>query len=133
MLKELLQGKPLGHPVHPILVHFPIGLFVLSLLFDLATVGVEESNVLVRGAFDAMALGVVTALLAAVPGLVDRSDIRVDSPARKTATYHMLLNLLAVGLYAVNLVLRFGALDESRTPLAPLILSLAGVGLLSVS
>ena len=35
-MKDLLQGKPFGHPLHPILVHFPVGLFVLSLLLDLA-------------------------------------------------------------------------------------------------
>ena len=36
MLKAFLQGKPFGHPLHPALVHFPIGLFVLSLILDIA-------------------------------------------------------------------------------------------------
>ena len=34
MLKQLLQGRPFGHPLHPILVHLPIGLFFLSFAID---------------------------------------------------------------------------------------------------
>ena len=37
MLKSFLQGKPIRHPLHPVLIHFPIGLFVLSLLLDLGS------------------------------------------------------------------------------------------------
>ena len=35
-LKDFLEGKPLRHPIHPMLVHFPIGLLLLSFLIDLA-------------------------------------------------------------------------------------------------
>jgi len=141
-IKELLQGKPFNHPIHPILVHFPIGLFVFSLLLDLATLLVEDAGPLFRGAFYTMALGIVTALVAAIPGLVDWVDIRSDHPARQTATYHMLLNFLAVGLYVVNLGLRLWVWNEPKvpvlplvpkTPFVPLVLSLGGVGVLAIS
>ncbi|HBY95533.1 MAG: Rieske 2Fe-2S domain-containing protein [Ardenticatenaceae bacterium] len=133
MIKDLLQGKRLNYPLHSALVHFPIGLFVLSLLFDLATVLVRPSNPLVWGAFTTLVFGLIMALMAAVPGLVDWADIRADNPAKKTATYHMVLNLTAIGLYAINAGLRAGALNESTTPLVPLIFSLSGVGILAVS
>lgn len=133
MLKALLQGKPLGHPLHPALVHLPIGLFVFSLLLDIASFLAADGEAMVRGAYYAMMLGVVTALLAAVPGLADWSDIRADHPAKKTATTHMTLNLVAVAVYVVDLLLRSGRLEDERTPLLPFLLSLLGVGLLSVS
>ena len=133
MIKALLEGKPFAHPLHPTLVHLPIGLFVLSLLFDLATLLTNAGNELVRGAFYTMVFGIVAALLAAIPGFVDRADIRADHPAWKTATTHMWLNLAAVVLYLINALLRYGALDQNATPTLPLILSLAGVGLLSFS
>ncbi|MEW6160992.1 MAG: DUF2231 domain-containing protein, partial [Verrucomicrobiota bacterium] len=35
MLKDFIQGKPLRHPLHPLLVHFPLALFVFSFVLDL--------------------------------------------------------------------------------------------------
>lgn len=133
MLKALLEGKPFGHPLHPALVHFPIGLFVLSLVLDGMTLLVEADNSLVRGAFYAMGVGVIMALVAAVPGLVDWADIRQDHPAKPRATTHMGLNITAVVLYLINLGVRYGRLEAESAPIFPFILSLAGIGILSYS
>jgi len=133
VLKAMLQGKPFGHPLHPALVHLPIGLFVFSLLLDVGSRLVDDGNALVRGAFYAMLFGVVTALVAAVPGFVDWSEIRDDHPARQTATTHMALNLAVVAIFIVNLLLRWGRQGDEATPLLPFVLSLLGVTILSVS
>jgi nitrite reductase/ring-hydroxylating ferredoxin subunit/uncharacterized membrane protein len=122
MLKDFLEGKPLRHPLHPMLVHFPIGLFLLSLLLDL-----------VRDSFYAMLLGVITALIAAVPGFVDYTDIRSDHPAKRTATTHLTLNLIVVALYGINLGVRSSLLVDPKIQMVPLILSLIAIALLSVS
>src|SRR5215204_4148494 len=108
MLKAFLQGKPFGHPLHPALVHFPIGLFVLSLILDIASYLNPTSNDLSRGSLYTIAFGLAMGILAALTGLVDRSDIRLDHPARKTSTTHMLLNLTALALFGINYVLRLG-------------------------
>ena len=133
MLKDILQGKPLRHPLHPFLVHFPVGLFVLSLLLDIAARIWPNVLGLSEAAFYSMVSGVVTALLAAVPGFVDYAEIRRDHPARKIAVAHMLLNLLAVGLYAVNIGLRWGEPQFGGPSLAPLVLSFIAIGVLSFS
>src|SRR5437773_2201095 len=133
MLKDFLEGKPLRHPLHPMLVHFPIGLFLLSLLLDLASLAFPSVPGLVRDSFYAMLLGVITALMAAVPGFVDYTDIRSDHPAKRTATAHMTLNLIVVALYGVNLGVRSSSLADPRISLLPLVLSLVGIALLSVS
>src|SRR4051812_16559313 len=132
MLKRLLQGRPLGHPLHTMLVHLPIGLFLVSFAFDVASHfgGLASPVEFVRPAFYTMLLGVVTALLAAVPGLADYGDIRRDHPARKTATYHMLLNVTAVALYAVNLAIRWPRLNSAQPQIVPMLLSILGVGIL---
>lgn len=133
MLKALLQGKPFGHPVHPALVHFPIGLFVLSLVLDIASYLNITSNDLSRASLYTMGIGLAMGILAALTGLVDRSDIRLDHPARKTSTIHMVLNLTALGLFAINFFLRLGQTDLTGLaglPLSYLLLSLAGVGIL---
>src|SRR5438046_9823381 len=133
MLKDFLEGKPLRHPLHPMLVHFPIGLFLLSLLLDLASLAFPSVPNLVRDSFYAMLLGVITALIAAVPGFVDYTDVRSDHPAKRTATTHLTLNLIVVALYGINLCVLSSSLVDPKISFVPLILSLVGVALLSVS
>jgi len=133
MLKALLQGKPFGHPLHPALVHFPIGLFVLSLMLDIALYLNLTSIDLFPASLYTMAGGLAMGILAALTGLVDRSDIRLDHPARKTSTVHMLLNLSALGLFGINYALRLGQSNLPVLPLPYLLLSLAGVGILLFS
>src|SRR5437870_9066875 len=133
VLKDLLEGKPLRHPIHPMLVHFPIGFLVLSFLVGLVSLAFPEVPNLVRGSCYAMLLGIITALLAAVPGFVDYSDIRRDHPGKTTATRHMTLNLMAVAIYGINLWIRSSVLSDAKISLLPLLLSIIGIGVLSVS
>ena len=133
MLKDLLEGKPLRHPIHPMLVHFPIGFFVLSFILDLVGLTPSPRPFLVPAAFYAMLLGIITALLAAIPGFVDYTDIRRDHPGKGVATAHMILNLIVVAIYAANLWMRAPTLTEPKISLMPLVFSIIGVGVLSVS
>jgi nitrite reductase/ring-hydroxylating ferredoxin subunit/uncharacterized membrane protein len=133
MLKAFLQGKPLRHPLHPALVHFPIGLFILTLLLDAAIYFGIASNDLFRASLYTISLGILTGILAAIPGLVDRSSIRLDHPARRTANIHMALNITAIGLFAINLFLRLGQSAPATLSLLELLLSIAGVGIILVS
>src|SRR4051812_47159746 len=123
MLKDVLEGKPLRHPVHPMLVHFPIGLFVLSLLLDIASFAFPTASHLVLGSFYAMALGVVTALLAAIPGFADYTDIRVDHPGRGIATAHMSLNVIMVAVYVIDLSVRWSVDVDTKVHLSAFVLS----------
>ncbi|PYL92687.1 MAG: hypothetical protein DMF14_02975 [Verrucomicrobia bacterium] len=133
VLKDLLEGKPLRHPIHPMLVHFPIGFLVLSFLLDLVSLVFPDVPGLLGGSFYAMLLGIIAALLAAVPGIVDYSEIRRDHPGKVVATRHMILNLMVVAIYGINLWIRSSALSDPKISLLPFLLSIIGIGLLSVS
>src|SRR3979411_1022043 len=133
MLKDFLEGKPLRLPLLPMVVLFPIGLFLLSLLLDLASLAFPSVPHLVGDSFYAMLAGIIFSLIAAVPGFVDYTDIRSDHPGKRTATAHMTLNLIVVALYGINLGLRSSTIADSKISLVPLILSLLGIALLSVS
>ena len=133
MRNDLLQGRPLKHPLHPMLVHLPIGLWLLGGVFDVASWVADEQPWLVRGAFYTTLVGVIGAALAAVPGFVDYGDIRADHSAKRIATWHMRLNLVAVALYALSLVLRYADLDAPRTPVAAGALSLMALAMVMFS
>ncbi len=120
------------HPIHPMLVVFPIGLWIFSLVCDLIGLGVAEPAVWFTVAFYAMVGGLIGALAAAVPGLIDLLYYKGGAPpVKKTALMHMSINLAAVVLYAINIWLRAGAPDR-HTSLA-ILLSIIGVCMIAVS
>lgn len=91
-----------GHPIHPMLIPFPIVCFILTFVCDiLYTRG--QTNV--AGATNwLLGIGLVMAALAAVAGLTDfLGDKRIQGA---DAVKHMLANVTAVVLEVVNLVLR---------------------------
>ena len=134
MLKELLAGRLFGHPLHPILVHFPAALFPTSLLFDLLSLIAGEPT-FVKVAFYTMVVGEVAAGAAAIAGAIDYFTKLVPGTAAfRVGTLHALLNVGVLLLYGFNLGLRLGpALEVSRTPVRPLLLSVAGVAALTAS
>jgi nitrite reductase/ring-hydroxylating ferredoxin subunit/uncharacterized membrane protein len=101
-----------GHPIHAMLIPFPIAFFTGALLFDLAGVVLREPGLWATGSWLALA-GVAGALLAAVPGAIDYfRTVPPQSSARTRATQHALVNLSATALFAVAWLLRGGAAPE---------------------
>jgi uncharacterized membrane protein len=132
-LLDFLQGKWLGHPLHPAIVHVPVGLWPTATVLDLIVYFGEGNVILARLALYAAAFGLVVALLAVPPGLADWKPIKREKPAWKLAVYHMLLNVGAVLFWGVNLALRL-TLEPTTTPISGAILatSLAGTFLVLV-
>lgn len=93
------------HPIHPMLVVFPIGLWVFSFICDIVAMNSSNSLFWSDMAFYTMAGGVIGALLAAVPGFLDYLGLR-GGPVKRIATTHMVLNLAIIVLYVFNLGLR---------------------------
>jgi len=118
-----------GHPIHPMLVALPIGLWIFSLVSDVIFLAGLGAPVWNDVAFYTMAGGIVGALLAAVPGLIDFLSIE-DARVKKIGAMHMALNLVAVALYAVNLWLRTSSSPGSKLPVG---LSVLTVLMLAVS
>jgi uncharacterized membrane protein len=119
------------HPVHPMLVVFPIGLWIFSLVCDLIGLVVDAPQVWFTVAFFTMVGGLIGALLAAVPGLIDLLYYKGGKPPlKRIALTHMAINLSAVALYIINVVMRIGAHGDMRIPI---LLSLIGVAMIGVS
>ena len=130
-VKDVLQGKPLGHPSHPMFVHFPTALFPTSLLFDILSWGIAEPE-LVKAAFYNISVGLAGALLAMLTGFVDYFGMVRGSRKYRVTTWHLWANLALVVMFGVSLGLRSLELDATRTPLYILALSLVGLPFLIV-
>jgi len=116
------------HPIHPMLVAFPIGLLVFSLTCDLIQLSGWGGAVWADVALYTMAGGIVGALLAAVPGLIDL--LSLSGRPKTLGIWYMCINLLVVAIFAVDFWLRTTEVATSNTPV---LLSVIGVALLCVS
>ena len=133
--KEPVSGVlagPYGHPFHPILVTVPIGAWVASLVFDLAS-HLTSPAALATGALWLVAVGVVGALAAATLGFLDLLAIPAGTPAHRTALLHMSLNLGVTAAFAVDFWWRSGMSTRTATPAGPIALSLVALAVLGVS
>ncbi|MEV6253071.1 DUF2231 domain-containing protein [Nocardia sp. NPDC051911] len=124
---------PYGHPFHPILVTVPIGAWVASLVFDLASRVVDDPEFLVKGSSWLIAIGVLGALAAATIGFLDLLAIPTGTLAFRTGLLHMTLNLLVTVAYAVGFFWRRGADTTRAVPAGPLALSVAALVALAMS
>lgn len=99
-----------SHPIHPMLVSLPIGLWSGSLAYDLLAAGKRDRAGRERfrdSADDMMLAGLVGALAAAVPGIIDYlAVIPPDSSAKDRGRKHGMLNAGLTVLYGVNYLLR---------------------------
>jgi uncharacterized membrane protein len=118
-----------GHPIHPMLVTIPIGLWVFSLVCDFIAMRSTTPDTWVAASLYAMIGGILGAVAAAIPGLIDLLFLR-KTPVLSTAVKHMVLNLTIVVLYVINAWLRWGG---SATGGTPLVLSLIAIAMLLVS
>jgi uncharacterized membrane protein len=105
-----------GHPIHPMLVTIPIGLWIFSLVTDLVSMRSAAPELGHAIAYWTLIGGIVGAVLAAIPGLVDLLSLR-DTGIKKTALIHMGINLTVVVIYVVNAVLRHRSPENLGLPI----------------
>ena len=110
------------HPIHPMLVAFPIGLWVFALVCDIVRL-FGGAPVWSSVALYAIGGGIAGALLAAIPGFIDYLSID-EAEMKRIATTHLLLGLGSVLIFGLNLWLRFRLEEGSKIPF---LLSLLGV------
>nr|WP_298720448.1 DUF2231 domain-containing protein [uncultured Steroidobacter sp.] len=93
-----------GHPIHPMLVTLPIGLWVFSLVCDFGYLFTGDER-WATTAYFTLGGGIVGALLAALPGLFDLLGIH-EPRAQRVGRYHLVLNLAIVVAQALSFWLR---------------------------
>jgi uncharacterized membrane protein len=97
--------KIAGHPVHPMLIVFPLGLLATAAIFDIITLSTSDSKWSTMARY-MIAAGIIGGLLAAVFGLIDWIGIPSNTRAKAIGLWHGGLNVLVVLLFAGSWLLR---------------------------
>ena len=123
-----------GHPVHPMLVAFPIGLWITSFAVDVLFYFQRYSTGLPLVSKFMIAAGCLGAVAAAIPGIIDWLSI-TNSKVKRIANWHARLNIIALIVFAISLYFRMraGAHWVNYNMRIPFLLSLLGVVLISIS
>ena len=119
-------AKAFGHPIHPALIVFPLGLLSTAVIFDIIRM-LTDNPAWSDVSFYLIAAGVVGGLVAAVFGLIDWLAIGSGTAAKRTGAKHGLLNVVVVVLFAGSWLLR--SADPANPVGIALALSLAGAAL----
>jgi uncharacterized membrane protein len=125
------RAKFLGHPVHQMLVVFPLGLLATAVVFDIVYL-LSELPVMAAVAYWMMAAGLVGALAAAPFGLVDWLAIAPGTRAKKIGKLHGIGNGIVSVLFIGSWLLR-GANEGYAPGGLGYLLSFAGAGLALVT
>lgn len=123
------HAKAAGHPIHQMLVMFPLGLLPTAVIFELIGFAVDDP-IWPTMAHYMIAAGILTGLVAAVPGLVDWLAIPRGTRAKRIGLLHAGGNVVVLLLFVASWYLRRGTIADPpalATALAIVGVALAGV------
>lgn len=114
------------------LVVFPIALWITGVVFDIVGMVTGNPNARVV-AFYNIGVGIIGALAAAIPGFIDY--LTLEGRAARVGTWHMVLNLVALGFFTVSWLARtrWGAGIVGSESWVPTITGLVGLAVLAPS
>jgi len=118
--------KLAGHPVHPMLIVFPLGLLATAVVFDVIFL-VTNTPTWTVAAFYMIGAGVITGLAAAVPGALDWLAIPRGTRAKRIGLIHGVGNVIVVTLFALSWYLRRD--QPAAPPTEAVVAGLLGVAL----
>ena len=122
-------AKLFGHPIHQMLIVFPLGLLAMAVIFDV--IRLAAGTMLGIPSYYMIAAGVISGLVAAIFGFIDWLSIPPRTRAKSVGVWHGLGNVVVVLLFAASWWLRTG--DPSNPPTLAFGLALVGVGLALVT
>ena len=129
-MRTLLKAP--GKPFHPPLTDASIGAYTAGVtMLVLGALGVEEEQ-MAHGALLAMSLGLILAAPTALTGLLDWLDIPKATPARKVATIHLWLMVIATVLFALTWLAQLDGYKDDEVRGLALALGLAAFAFLAL-
>jgi uncharacterized membrane protein len=121
------HAKAFGHPIHPMLIVFPLGLLTAALIFDILYYMFDNAT-LAEVAYYNIAAGIIGGLVAAIFGLIDLVAIPGGTRAKRVGFLHAAGNVVVLLLFAISWWLRRDVPDHVPGTWA-FLLALIGIGL----
>lgn len=115
MWKNIIKGRFLGHPIHPMLVHFPTALFTAGFLFDLAGLWLDESRFF-AASFYVIVLGLAFGLAAGIFGMIDYMKLGDRPEAFRTASRHAGIQLAVLTTFGIVAGLKYRLYPDLACP-----------------
>lgn len=104
--------RAFGHAVHPMLVVFPLGLFITGTIFDLIHL-VSDNGTFAEVGFWMISAGIIGAVLAAITGAADLTKVPRDSRAKRVGALHGTLNAVVLVLFVISWLIRVNNADRA--------------------
>src|SRR5256885_1716917 len=108
------RARLLGHPIHPMLIVFPLGLLGMAAIFDIVWMFAHNSR-WVQSSFWMIGAGIISGLVAAVFGLIDWTAIPKGTRAKTIGLIHAGVMDVALILFAISWWLRHRQPEDPST------------------
>jgi uncharacterized membrane protein len=118
--------KIAGHPIHPMLVAYPVAFYTATLVCYIAYYS-NQNPFWFKVAVVANLAGAIMAAVAAIPGFIDWLFIPSDSRAKKTGLFHMVCNVLALVCFGITALLECPKWEETN-PAVGIAILLTAIG-----
>lgn len=106
MGRQLLKGRLCGHPVHPMLVHFPTALFTAGFLFDAGGIALQEPS-FYMASFYVILLGLAGGVLAGLFGLIDYMNLGTEGEVFQKASWHAGIQFVVLMVFGIIAGLKY--------------------------
>ncbi|HEU4649732.1 MAG TPA: DUF2231 domain-containing protein [Gemmatimonadales bacterium] len=124
------KARFLGHPIHQMLIVFPLGLLATAVIFDIINLVAHDPR-WAEAAFFLIRAGVVGGVIAGIFGVIDWLAIPRRTRAKRIGLWHGVGNLVVLGLFVVDWLLRRDT--PATPPTAAVVAGILGVGLALVT
>jgi uncharacterized membrane protein len=118
-IRDLQKGRLLGHPIHVMLIHFPMAMFPVGFISDLASWFKDDPMFALLG-FYCMGIGLAGAILASIFGIMDFLRLPDDKIIRTKSVIHASINMLAIFIYLGLFLFRLPHYADQETVSLPL-------------
>ena len=130
-LEYLWHGFP-GHPLHPPLTDVTLGSYTFALVAALADVLGVSTNAATHGWWLALLFGLLATIPTAITGFADWLRIKTGTPLWRTATAHMIAQLIAGAIFLGAVIAGKSSFDAGNVETGPFVLTLAGYAVLTL-
>lgn len=124
------RARFLGHPIHQMLIVFPLGLLATAVIFDIINL-VAHNPRWADAAFFLIRAGVVSGVIAGAFGVIDWLAIPRRTRAKRVGLWHGVGNLVVLALFVINWVLRSDT--PATPPTAAVVAGVLGAGIALVT